>query len=493
MVNDGGLEAVLQSSDRVWNELCLLHEKKLAASLVASSAGADDATSARSKVTMMASLFGGGGGGGSSRVLDLSQHSESELKRAVSPLIQEMEKLDAAALLSLDAISEDGTGRSKGAGGAALDPKRGLTVMPIHDRVFPPCDNCCKDDDNDSEMEENYDDDKGNNRKNNNNINNTVRYLHVVDLPHKYSVGIFVFPPNARMPLHDHPNMIVLSRVLYGELQVHSYDIVHPVGPTPNASVDDDHDDDDADAPMSDNDNNTNAAVVDHQVAEDGDLTDESTNNADFVTSSFNYSPTRTPGVMQKSLTKIKDFLTMKIVSYSSHGHEDDDDMQVDPVLYVRPNLNPVGTVRRRSSLLVPGSTHESGNALSSPSVKVSNVGDDTGSKEDDEQLIISAPSVTCLFPREGNCHAFVAGPQGAALLDILLPPYDTEDVRDCTFYEVANEHAVQHHQVPNHSSATTTATTSISSSLKLTPIDQPDDFHCVSGSYGRFGACKNY
>ncbi|KAL7443508.1 hypothetical protein ACHAXH_007723 [Discostella pseudostelligera] len=390
MVNDGGLEAVLQSSDRVWNELCLLHEKKLAASLVASSAGADDATSARSKVTMMASLFGGGGGGGSSRVLDLSQHSESELKRAVSPLIQEMEKLDAAALLSLDAISEDGTGRSKGAGGAALDPKRGLTVMPIHDRVFPPCDNCCKDDDNDSEMEENYDDDKGNNRKNNNNINNTVRYLHVVDLPHKYSVGIFVFPPNARMPLHDHPNMIVLSRVF-------------------------------------------------------------------------------------------------------SHGHEDDDDMQVDPVLYVRPNLNPVGTVRRRSSLLVPGSTHESGNALSSPSVKVSNVGDDTGSKEDDEQLIISAPSVTCLFPREGNCHAFVAGPQGAALLDILLPPYDTEDVRDCTFYEVANEHAVQHHQVPNHSSATTTATTSISSSLKLTPIDQPDDFHCVSGSYGRFGACKNY
>lgn len=505
MVNDGGLEAVLQSSDRVWNELCLLHEKKLAeSSSAALSAGADDATSARSKATMMASLFGSGGGGGSSRVLDLSQHSESELKRAVSPLIQEMEKLDAAALLSLDAISEDGKGSGKGVGGAVLDPKRGLTVMPIHDRVFPPCDNSCNDDDHDDEMEMNYNDDKCNNRKNNSNSNknSTVRYLHVVDLPHKYSVGIFVFPPNARMPLHDHPNMIVLSRVLYGELQVQSYDIVHPVQPTSIASVDGDKDDEDgdADAPMSDNNNNTNAAVVDHHVAEDGDLTDESTNNADLATtSSFNYSPTRTPGVLQKSFTKIKDFLSMKIVSYSSHGHEDDDDdnnMQVDPVLYVRPNLNPVGTVRRRSSSLVPGSTHESssfatGNAISS-SAKVSNVGDDTGSKEDDEQLIISAPSVTCLFPREGNCHSFVAGPQGAALLDILLPPYDTNEVRDCTFYEVANEHAVQHHhQVHNHSSAI--ATTSIASSLKLTPIDQPDDFHCVSGSYGRFGACKNY
>ena len=37
----------------------------------------------------------------------------------------------------------------------------------------------------------------------------------MVLLPRRYSAGIFVFPPNASMPLHDHSNMIVLSRVLY--------------------------------------------------------------------------------------------------------------------------------------------------------------------------------------------------------------------------------------------------------------------------------------
>jgi len=34
-------------------------------------------------------------------------------------------------------------------------------------------------------------------------------------LPLRYSAGIFVFPPNASMPLHDHSKMIVFSRVLY--------------------------------------------------------------------------------------------------------------------------------------------------------------------------------------------------------------------------------------------------------------------------------------
>jgi hypothetical protein len=32
---------------------------------------------------------------------------------------------------------------------------------------------------------------------------------------------------------------------------------------------------------------------------------------------------------------------------------------------------------------------------------------------------ILSAPHVTCLYPNEGNCHAFVAGPHGAAVLDV--------------------------------------------------------------------------
>jgi hypothetical protein len=38
---------------------------------------------------------------------------------------------------------------------------------------------------------------------------------------------------------------------------------------------------------------------------------------------------------------------------------------------------------------------------------------------EDESVNILSAPRVTCLFPKEGNCHAFVAGPRGAAVLDV--------------------------------------------------------------------------
>jgi hypothetical protein len=47
----------------------------------------------------------------------------------------------------------------------------------------------------------------------------------------------------------------------------------------------------------------------------------------------------------------------------------------------------------------------------------------------------ISTLNVTCLYPREGNCHAFVAGPR-SAVLDILFPPYGDDDDRGCTYYE---------------------------------------------------------
>ena len=456
MVNDGGLDDVIQTSDQIWNELCLLHKRKMRA---AEEAAASSATvAARSRMTMKGpSLFRSDSG---NKILDLSQHSECELKQAVSPLIKDMEKIDAAALLSLNPIKEGGNENSKESR-AALDPKRGLTVTPIHDLIFPPCDNC-------------YDDDcmGGTVDKSSNNV---VRYLHVVDAPQKFSVGIFVFPPNARMPLHDHPNMIVLSRVLYGELQVQSYDIVHPVGSTSHLDDADDSQDEDGDAVK-----NTDATIIDH-CNEDGKLEEETTHGS--IATKSSHSPTRAACVIQKSLSKIKDFLSMKMVSYSSHGSDDDDDnnMPTDPVLFVRPNLNPVGTVRRRSSSTVSMTTNELSlsKVTNSSSVKIRVVGDDqspaAANNVDEDHVVITAPSVTCLFPHEGNCHAFVAGPQGAALLDVLLPPYDTDEVRDCTFYEVASE------QQP------------AATALKLVPIAQPDDFQCVSGSYGRFGACQNY
>lgn len=349
--NDGGLGNVLQASERVSEcllTLCQHNEFQ----------GGDATARTGGKRKLSRSLSEISGRTERSLRMGLAQHTSAQLNQAVAPLIKELENLDASALLSLKP-SKDGRG-------AILDPCRGLTVPPIHESVYPQ-----------------YNDEGP----------NIVRYLHVIEVPHKYSIGIFVFPPHSGIPLHDHPDMVVLSRILYGELNVQSYNVL------PDKGSDDDKSDSNGTKPCSDE---TLAA-----------------------------SPVTPSSALRRSLEKIKDFVSHTMLPYN-----EEEGMQVDSVLHVTPNRNPLGM--------------DSNVDKSSP-------------------LSFSAPNVTCLYPHDGNCHAFVAGPNGAAVFDVLLPPYDGDDDRDCTFYDPssANSH---------------------SGLITLTPIDQPDDFHCIGGQYGHFG-----
>ena len=197
-----------------------------------------------------------------------------------------------------------------------------------------------------------------------------IRYLHMKQSTHCYSAGIFIFPPDAVIPLHNHPGMSVISRVLYGNLELRSFDI-----------------------------RNT----------------------------------TCTAEEIKKKSKGISRWLFPKLFS----------------------------TVRRQAH------TNEK---LPRQEVRVH--------AHENEATMISAPEVTMLYPQKANIHQFTAGKYGAAVLDVLIPPYDAMDGRDCTFYEKAegfNLNDYYDHEEEDRM-------------CLLQVKEQPFWFQCLAGNYEHLG-----
>lgn len=290
--------------------------------------------------------------------------SDNDLRQHLEPIREALSHIDAVALLNLKHLS-------KANGGAPLiGPNRNQYIQPIHNEITPPT--------------------RG------------IRYVHIQEVKDCYSIGIFVFPPRSIIPLHDHPHMAVLSRILYGEILVQAYDI----GMVPPSSAKNQK-------TLKDNDSDQDSM----DISDEEDYDDNYNNN----------NP-------QKYSTKP--------TSQNQKGW-------LSSLLSLGPNL--LGRKGNESQERYP-QTETSGSIYAI----------------EKERSTLQSPDISILYPRRGNMHEFVAGDQGAAILDVLLPPYDVHDGRDCTFYRADKL------DQPNR--------------CLLVPTEQPPDYQCISGRYKELG-----
>lgn len=382
---------------------------------------------------------------------DLSEIPKSILDERVRPIRSVLENIDAQKLLGLEVLPPN----------AKEGPhlRDGVHCRSIYDQI-----KLDSDFDNDVSMSSTDDD-----SSDNDNRSSMVRYLHIAEVPDEYTIGIFVFGPNERIPLHDHPEMCVLSRVLYGDLQRLSLDLDRK-GRSPN-------------------DENFDSNIMDiakNIMDIDDDVEDNNMQSEDDINNS--------------SISSIRNFLEKQnnIQTESNHNHNSSSSF--------------LASLSRSANWFFNGSS-SSGIVMESEHEQQYPEGTKLAYRNVMDTLV--APNVASLYPYEGNLHEFVAGPYGAAVLDVLLPPYDDEHRRDCTFYHIRdipatpNSNKRRARRVGNNSrfksrpAATTTTTTTIApihaatTSPKsntqrepclIVPTGQPENFHCKSGRYKDLG-----
>ena len=200
-----------------------------------------------------------------------------------------------------------------------------------------------------------------------------------------FSVGLFVFPPGATIPLHDHPRMSVLSRLVHGEVR----------------------------ATRRESEKGSRRAHA-RALARSRTLA----RSLSRARSIFAGAPRRARSVRHAPPPRRAQ---LHVVSYD----------WVDD-----PGAAPSGSAA--SWRMWPSLWGAGGSGADAPggarvrlarrrSAPPCAHGDSVGG------AWLRAPSTATLAPREGNVHAFAAGARGAAVLDVIVPPYDDE--RECTYY----------------------------------------------------------
>lgn len=61
-------------------------------------------------------------------------------------------------------------------------------------------------------------------------LSNRIDYLNVYEDDEAYfSAGVFFLPKGHSLPLHDHKNMLVITKILSGKVMINSYERKNPL------------------------------------------------------------------------------------------------------------------------------------------------------------------------------------------------------------------------------------------------------------------------